>query len=184
MKESPLHPCQHVIPALVETHLNLIWKLHSSISRNEREDSTPYNSRLLAYGILQLQKHKLFDGIDVAQLLKCFLAWLVIDTDCHDSMLSGRFTTHTHERDVHIGFTQNGTHIPDHARLVNLSAENDAVFQTHINVELSNLRQIGYTILHFAFQGDVPAFFNSTCKLGLDMHNFHLRWYKTEEVKW
>ena len=35
----------HVISALVETHLNLVWKLHPSTSMNEREDSTLGNSR-------------------------------------------------------------------------------------------------------------------------------------------
>jgi hypothetical protein len=58
---------------------------------------------------LELEENKLFDRWNLPDLRQCALAWFLINTNCHDSMLARSNSSDTHETDINVLLTQDAS---------------------------------------------------------------------------
>ena len=104
----------------------------------------------------------------MAYLRQCLLIRLLINSDCHNRVLTVTSTAHAHVVDVDVTFPQNISHLPDDAWLVSLAAEDKIPFQADVNAEGSHLGQMGNPIFDPADNAHLTQTGQRAGKPGLD----------------
>lgn len=106
---------------------------------------------------LQAEENKLFNGRYFTNHPESFSADVIIDTDGHHSLVCPADPPDAHEANVDVVVPENPPDFPDHPRLVDLPAENQASFQAHVDSERADAAQVGLPVLDPPFHGDLAG---------------------------